>query len=79
MKREQRGYNNSNNSSGLTIIDVQNDDDETYTLDIKNARSSFFGNQKGDYMFKNQLTPNNKKDVLLAEPKISGDGYKIIR
>lgn len=39
MKREQRGYNG--NDSNLTIIDVQNDDDETYTLEVKNAMNSF--------------------------------------
>lgn len=40
MKREQRGYG-SGDTSNLTIIDVPNDDDETYTLEVKNAMSSF--------------------------------------
>ena len=38
-KFQQQGGNNNN--SDLTIIDVPNDDDETYTLEVKNAMSSF--------------------------------------
>ena len=39
MKRGQRG--NESDTSGLTIIDVQNGDDETYTLEVKSAMNSF--------------------------------------
>ena len=42
-RREEQGpNNNNNNSSGLTIIDSPKyDEDEDYTLEVKNAMSSF--------------------------------------
>jgi hypothetical protein len=39
MRRERQGGNN--NTGGFTIIDRQNDEDEEYTLEVKNAMNSF--------------------------------------
>lgn len=39
MRREQQGGNT--NSGSFTIIDKQNDEDEDYTIEVKNAMNSF--------------------------------------
>ena len=39
LRREKQGGHN--NPGGLTIIDKPNNDDEDYTLDVKNAMNSF--------------------------------------
>ena len=39
MKREQQGGNN--NLGGYTVIDIENEEDEDYTIEVKNAMNSF--------------------------------------
>ena len=39
MKREQQGGNN--NLGGYTVIDIENDEDEDYTIEVKDAMNSF--------------------------------------